>query len=137
MRVLPKSLAGLLVLAFFAAPAEAHGGWISWRNDTGMVLVIQETVLVNRQARTGKPQRLLPGELTRDAQLCPCLKRVTVFDPKNPTQPLYQGQFACGTDNVLFSIQGDARGLRVLPLKAQASTNAATFASGGPMAPRR
>lgn len=90
----------------------AFAGWMGFRNDTSDTIIIQETVVVGGQPRFGRPQRLFAGEAVRDTPLPGGQRRVSVYDPKNPNQPIFTGNFPCpgGTENVLYRIKRDARG---------------------------
>jgi hypothetical protein len=101
---------GLIALA---VPASASAGWMGFRNDTNLTLVVQEVVVVNKQVRTGKPQRLASGDVIRDSQVCPSgERRFSIYDLRNTKRPLLTDDFACpqGGENVLYTIRIDAKG---------------------------
>ena len=87
-------------------------GWMGFRNDTKETIVIQETVVIGGQPRTARPQRLFAGEAVRDTPLPGGQRRISVFDPANPNQPIYAGNFPCpaATENLLYCIKRDAKG---------------------------
>jgi hypothetical protein len=105
-RLLPL-LAAFLVLTGTTAAADA--GWVTLRNDTRRVVVIQETTVeFNGQPKRGKPVRLLPGESVRGFQPAGTVK-VEVFDGQNPGRPLYSGELAVKGDRQTFAVGADGR----------------------------
>jgi hypothetical protein len=96
----------LATLALLAGADTAHAGWFGLRNDTPAVLVVQESCVCNGVVRRCKPRVLYPGELALDGQTGPS-RRLAVFDPRRPNQPLYQGPVPEGPGDVFLSIQYD------------------------------
>lgn len=104
-----------VVLAMVVALANSGhvcAGWMGFRNDTNGTIVIQEAVNTGGQTRLGKPQRLFSGEAVRDTPAAGCQRRISVFDPTNPNQPIYSGIFACpaANENILYCIKSDGKG---------------------------
>jgi hypothetical protein len=98
---------GLAVLA--AAPAEASGGWMGFRNDTPATLVIQEKTVASRP---GRPQKIFANETVRDTPPAGASRSFAIFDSDKPGKPLYTGRFpgpAAG-ENVLYVIKSDGKG---------------------------
>jgi hypothetical protein len=112
-------LGGPFVLA--DAP-KAFAGWMGFRNDTPDVLVIQETVVVNGQSRPGRAHRLAAGEAVRDTQVNGGQKLISIFDPRQPAQPVYSSVFACpaGNENLLYLIKSGRNGIAIEPVRTPA-----------------
>lgn len=104
------SLLGVLIT--LSDVGAVFAGWMGFRNDTKDTIVIQEIVNIGGQPRLGRPQRLFAGEAVRDLTPAGGQRRINVFDPNNPSQPIYSADFSCpgATENVLYSIKRDARG---------------------------
>jgi hypothetical protein len=103
------------LLGVFIALTDASSvfaGWMGFRNDTKDTIVIQETVNIGGQPRLGRPQRLFAGEAVRDMAPVGGQRRINVFDPANPNQPIYSSNFPCpgANENILYSIKRDAKG---------------------------
>ena len=79
-RLLPL-LAAFVLLTGTTGAADA--GWVTITNETGRVVVIQETLAANGQPKRCKPVRLLPGESVREFQPAATVK-VEVFDGQQP-----------------------------------------------------
>lgn len=125
----PVGLLGVLIALTGADTASA--GWMGFRNDTKETLVIQETFIINGQARLGRPQRLFGGESVRDTQCAGGQRQISIYDTKDGKQPLYTGSFPCprANENILYCIKPDGRGgLLIEALKSPA---------GPPPSPRR
>lgn len=104
---LRHGLLGGCLLLWFAEGALA--GWVTIKNQTGQTLIIQETFTVAGQARRGKPIQLVAGETVREFLPLPTIKNVEIYDPKNPSRPLWTGKLPCKNDNqtyVLTSVNG-------------------------------
>jgi hypothetical protein len=103
------------LLGLFAILADCRtvfAGWMGFRNDTKDTIVIQETLNIGGQARPGKPQRLFVGDAVRDTPAAGGQRRISIFDPNNPNQPIYSSNFPCpaANENILYSIKRDAKG---------------------------
>jgi hypothetical protein len=117
-------LAALLGVTTALAGADvASAGWMGIRNDTKDTVIVQETLVINGQARQGRPQRLFAGEAVRDTQCVGPVRRITVFDPKVPATPIFQGNFPCpaANENILYLLKSDGKGgLTVEAIKSPA-----------------
>ena len=81
----------LLFAAWSSRSAEA--GWMTLKNDSNRVLVVQETVVAkDGTLKRGKPIRLLPGETLREFQAGPTVKRVEIYDLQVPAKAALQRQ---------------------------------------------
>jgi hypothetical protein len=104
-------LFGLLIL--LADPAQAAAGWMGFRNDTGMTLVVQETVTVGAGTRQGKPQKIFANETIRDTPPVGGGQRTfTITESGNADKVLHTGNFAspAANENVLYAIKLNAKG---------------------------
>ena len=104
-------LFGLLIL--LADPMRADAGWMGFRNDTGMTLVVQETVTVGAGTRQGKPQKIFANETIRDTPPVGGGQRTfTIAESGTAEKELYKGNFAspAANENVLYVIKLNAKG---------------------------
>jgi hypothetical protein len=100
----------LLVPALcLAADTPAAAGWMGFRNDTSMTLVVQETVSAGR---AGKPQKIFANETVRDTPSAGSQRAFAITDAAHPGKPLYTGRFAtpAESENVLYVIKADGKG---------------------------
>jgi hypothetical protein len=112
-RVLPPLAA---VVAVVGLSGSAEAGWVTIKNNTDRVIVVQELVVTNGVVKRGKPIRLLPGETVKEYQTNPCVKKVEVFDANDPARPLYTGNLNCKDENPAFSITLDGRSVSITPV---------------------
>jgi hypothetical protein len=116
------SLLGCLVA--LAGASDVFAGWMSVRNDTKDTIIIQESTVIGGQPRLGRPQRLFAGEAVRDTPTVGAQRRISVFDPTNPNQPIYSGNFPCpaANENILYSIKRDPKtGISIEAVKSPAT----------------
>ena len=99
-QVLAVALCGVLG---FAGTTSAN--WVTIKNDTGHAIVVQEAVVVNGQVRRGKPTNVLAGETIREFCPGPTVKRIEVYDPQNPNQPVWAGNLNCKDNVQTFSVE--------------------------------
>ncbi|GIW82324.1 MAG: hypothetical protein KatS3mg105_4131 [Gemmatales bacterium] len=99
MKTLARWICRLLaVVAVVAAlPADADAAWFGLRNDTKTPLLIQ--------VLPGRPTILYPGDVAWDAIIRPGTRLLSVYDPRAPQRPIYQGKVNCGAANQFFSIR--------------------------------
>jgi hypothetical protein len=109
-RFLP-SVVALCTVAGFARPADA--GWITVKNDTNTVIVIQETVTTHGQSRTGKPIRLLPGESIREYQATGS-RTIEVFDGRDPKTSLVTSSVTVKAENQTVTVACDGPAVRIV-----------------------
>ncbi|HKB04621.1 MAG TPA: hypothetical protein VKD90_20525 [Gemmataceae bacterium] len=104
-----RIVAPLTLLVWFSAPALAAGGWMGFRNDTGLTLVIQETV----GSRSGRPQKIFANETIRDTPpSAGAVRTYVIYESGKSDKPLHTGPFpapAAG-ENVLYVIKSDGKG---------------------------
>jgi hypothetical protein len=106
---LPMAVA---VLAVAGSAGAAEAGWVTVRNDTARVVVVQGTYTCNGQVKRCKPVRLLPGETVREYHSAPVL-RVEVFDGQTQNRALYTGNLAITPESQAFAIGTDGRAVFV------------------------
>jgi hypothetical protein len=113
-------IAALLVTAGFSDAAQA--GWLTIRNDTNRVVIVQETVVQDGQVKRLKPVRLLPGESVRQMESMTGTKTYEVFDAQNPTVPLCTGKVRITDGAQTVTVTADAKGytIREVPVVASA-----------------
>ena len=104
--------AGAVMLA---APGAALANWMTIKNDTGKALVVQEIVVVGGQVKRGKATNLLPGETLREYLPAPTVKRVEVFDSRNPNHPVWSGKLNCKDEIQAFSVTSSGGKVTVSP----------------------
>jgi hypothetical protein len=103
------------LLAVAGLTGAADGGWITFKNNTQQVVVVQETVVCNGVTKRGKPIRMLPGETLREFQATPAVRKYEVFDGRNPGKPLFSGSLNCLASQQTFSIASDGKTITVTP----------------------
>jgi hypothetical protein len=91
-----------VVFAALAGPASA--GWITIKNDTDKVVVIQEVRVMNGKTVKGKVYRLTPGEVLKEFQTGPGEKTVLVSE-KDGTP--VKAKLTWGKDDAAFSVSKD------------------------------
>jgi hypothetical protein len=100
----------LLVPAIcLAAERPAAAGWMGFRNDTSMTLIVQENLSAGR---TGKPQKIFANETVRDTPSAGAQRTFTIIDTAHPDKPLFTGRFAAPAENenVLYVLKSDGKG---------------------------
>ncbi len=93
-----------VLVALICCTGAASANWFTLKNDTGKPIVVQENVIVNGQARRGKPTTLLAGETLREFIPGPTVKGVEICDPQNPNQAAWSGNLNCKDENQTFSV---------------------------------
>lgn len=106
------ALAALLLAAVGSARA-GDGGWITFKNTTPQVIVLQETVVSNGVTKRGRPIRLLPGETLRQFQATPAMRKFEVFDGRSTDKLLFSGNLNCLAGQPCFSITTDGKTLTI------------------------
>jgi hypothetical protein len=92
----------------------AKAGWITVKNDTKQVIVIQEVGgPLNRPIR-GKCIKLQPGETYREFQLLAGSKNVVIYDSEVPNVPLIQDKLTWVKDDAKFEIQPDGATVKLV-----------------------
>lgn len=94
----------LTVLATAASAGVADAGWVTFKNDTGKPIVVQEVVVLNGRLVRGKPTKLLAGESFREFQNNPGIKSYEVLDANLPPTTIWSGNLNCKADSQTFSV---------------------------------
>ena len=102
-----RPLACLACLVALAAVGRADAGWMGFRNDTSMTLVVQEA-----GAKPAKPQKIFANETVRDTPPAGAQRSFSITDAAHPDKPLYTGKFStpAANENVLYVIKPDGKG---------------------------
>lgn len=108
------ALAAALLAAVGSASA-GDGGWVTFKNTTSQVIILQETVVSNGVTKRGRPIRLLPGETLRQFQATPAMRKFEVFDGRNTDRCLFCGNLNCHATSPSFSITSDGKTLTISP----------------------
>jgi hypothetical protein len=108
------SLAVIALMCFDARTAGAS--WITIKNNTKQMVVVQETMTVNGQVKRCKPVSLLPGETLREFLSGPAVKRIDVLDGHNPKRSLWSGSLHCKDESQTFSITDSGGTVTVRPV---------------------
>lgn len=106
----------LALVAACASAGAADGGWVTFKNDTGKPIQVQEFVTINGKKVSGKPTKLLAGESFREFQNTPGFKTYDILDTGNPPQILGFGKLDCRADMQSFSVVIVNGQLRVLQI---------------------
>jgi len=108
-------LAIVLVLSPIGA---AEAAWVTVKNDTNRVIVVQSAESVKGQLKRGKPVRLLPGESIREFHSPPAIT-LEVFDAQNPNKPLLSNNLSIKNENQAFSVGVAGAGVVVTAMPAR------------------
>ncbi len=104
----------LALTALIGAGESARAGWITVKNDTKQVIVIQEVGgPLNRPIR-GKCIKLQPGETYREFQLLAGSKSIALYDSEAPTIPLSQDKLMWAKDDATFAIKPDGKSIKLV-----------------------
>ena len=107
-------IAVLAVVAAGFGANTATAGWVTVKNDTKQVIVIQEVGgPLNRPIR-GKCIKLQPGETYREFQLLAGSKNVVIFDSEALNVPLVQDKLTWVKDDAKFEIQPDGATVKLV-----------------------
>lgn len=94
----------LALTALFAFVAVADAGWVTFKNETGKAIVVQEYIVINGKKVCGKPYKLRAGESFREFQNTPGVRNYDVLDAANPNSPLWSKSLDCRGDKQIFSV---------------------------------
>ena len=110
----PLTIAVLGLAGLIATSCETRAGWITVKNDTKQVIVIQEVGgPLNRPIR-GKCIKLQPGETYREYQLLAGSKSIVLYDSEAPTTPLAQDKLTWAKDDATFAITPDGKSIKLV-----------------------
>ena len=104
------SWAGITLTVLLACGAASQAAWIGYRNETGMVVVVQGSSAVG----IGQPHQINANQAAWD-QVKPGAKTITITDPKT-NKLLYKGPVTVADKDLFFSIQvGKDGSFRLVP----------------------
>ena len=116
MKMFHRSLFGLACL--FVATPSASAAWVTIRNDTDKVVVVQEARLVNGRLIKGKEYKLAPGEVLKEFQAAAGEKTVLLSGTDIPQDPA-KVKVAWGNANAAFAVTKDGTAFKLGPAKAK------------------
>jgi hypothetical protein len=92
--------------------AHAQNGWLGFRNDTTLTLIVQETVPAGSSSRPGKPQKIFANETVRETTHKGGQRTFTIADATRADKPLFTGRLAgpAANENMLYVIKSDGKG---------------------------
>jgi hypothetical protein len=103
------------VLAVVGSSGAADAGWVTIKNDTHRVIVVQWAVEVNGQVKRCRPVRLLPGERVREFRPS-STQMVEVFDTQKPIRLLHTSSLTVTPASQVFSVSTDGRVVSISPV---------------------
>jgi hypothetical protein len=114
-----RLFSGLAALALLGSACAADAAWITIKNDTNRVMVVQSAVGPKGQARRGRPVRLLPRESCREF-VPPQAITLEVYDAQTPNKPILTSHLAVKKEEQAFSIMATSpTGIVVAPSTAK------------------
>jgi hypothetical protein len=117
MRAAPRNwLMCLLVIGSIVAGSAgaARAGWVTIRNDTNRVLVVQCGTTTGGQTKRCKPIRLLPGESAREFHT-PSSVTFEVFEGQSPNNLLHTSTQDIKAANQTYSVGFSGQSVMVAP----------------------
>jgi hypothetical protein len=115
----PNWLLSLLAcMTLFGSAGAAQAGWITIKNDTNRVLVVQCGATASGHVKRGKPVRLLPGESVREFHTPPNLT-FDVFDGRSPNKLLHSSAQAVKAENQTYLVGFSGQSVVVQPLRGR------------------
>ncbi len=107
---LPRTLPAVLAaFGLFGGASPASAGWLTIKNDTKHVILIQETGgPLNRPIR-GKCVKLQPGETYREFHLLPGEKTVVLSDAEADGKPTAADRMTWQKDDAPFAVKADGQ----------------------------
>jgi hypothetical protein len=96
--------AGLAVflLALISIPARAAG--LGFKSNVPIPVIVQGATTVDNMLRRGTPVVIAPGKLGWDLNLKPGVRFITIYDGRQPTRILFQGNVPFRGQDMLFAI---------------------------------
>lgn len=106
-----RTLLPLLIVTFglFGSASAAQGGWVTIKNETKQVIVIQETGGPANRPIRGKSVKLQPGETVREYHLLGGTKTVVIYDAAAPATPLVTDKLTWAKDDTSFAVKADGK----------------------------
>ncbi len=101
-----------MLLSIHAVPA-CRGAWLGFRNNTARPLIVQTiTPGGNRpeNAKTANFQRLFPGEVSWGSVVKSGVRRIVVYDARQPDRILATREITIQAQDLFFSLGGRGSG---------------------------
>jgi len=115
MAIRKKIWIALLALAGgFGLAESACAGWITVKNDTKQVIVIQDVGGPLNKPIRGKSIKLQPGETYREFQLLAGSKNIVIYDSDKPDNPLTRDKMAWAKDDATFAVKADGKAMKLV-----------------------
>ena len=105
--------AALAVFGLFGAASPASAGWLTIKNDTKHVILIQETGPLNRPIR-GKSVKLQPGETFREFHLLPGEKTVILSDAEGQAKATAADRVTWQKDDAPFAVKSEGPAFKLV-----------------------
>lgn len=102
---------GLLLLG--RCPA-ACAGWLTIKNDTKYVIVVQEVGGTIQRPIKGKSIQLQPGEIYREFQLLAGSKNVILFDSEQAKPVTVQDSMTWTKDDASYAVKTEGKNLKLI-----------------------
>ncbi|HXD87318.1 MAG TPA: hypothetical protein VN641_12555 [Urbifossiella sp.] len=105
MRFWPRKwlFSGAAVAITALGSSIAQAAWITIKNDSHRVVVVQHTVASQGRSRRCKPVQLLPGESLREF-VAPQKMTLDLYDARNTSKLLHSANLAIQQENQTFHI---------------------------------
>lgn len=97
-------------------PGVASANWLTIKNESGLAIVVQETIIIRGEVKRGKATNLLPGETFREYLPAPTVKRIEVFDSRNRDQAVWSGKLNCEEATQAFAVKSTGGKVAVTPV---------------------
>jgi hypothetical protein len=92
------------VLALAAGPN--HAGWLGFRNDLTIPVIVRTNIVVNNKVGLGKTFLMYPGDVSWDAIIQGGNRQIVIVDAKKPARVLFQDVVPVNNDT-FYSVQVD------------------------------
>ena len=92
-----------VVLAILSSASVSQAAWITIKNDSHRVVVVQHTVTSQGRLKRCKPVQLLPGESIREF-VAPQRMTLDLYDARNTSKLLHSANLSIQQENQAFHI---------------------------------
>jgi hypothetical protein len=100
-----SSLAGLIILVLGSTAQAGDQGWLGFRNDSNVPIIVQGVSVVNGMPRQGPRYALQPGQECWYVLISQGNKLILVADARQPTIPLLRDTVNYSGTDLFYSIQ--------------------------------
>jgi len=100
---------GFVIAAMMAiaVSSTAHAGWLGYKNESTVPVVVQTSTVVNNVIVRGKAHTLYPGEIAWDNIPAPAVRQLSVFDAKNNNKLILQDTVTLVNRDVFLSVRSE------------------------------